>query len=390
MKKLILLIMSLFMTITTLQFQSCTENVHEEINGSINTHVKEQVKKNLIDLVSAKEIANSIVCPGGTRSDSKVIESIEYVCRQGSTRSGSASSDTIAYIINYSDEGGFAIVSADDRVFPILGYSHEGNFSLSNEIAFENFISNIGSYIDAYSGGVSTRPNLEEYQEICEVPPIVDIVLGQRGPWDKYVIEEHPSCPTGCVAVASALVMSYSRRSMTYHDEHFNFRAMTKAIHKKQTNDDSVDLEIDENGVIQPIYSYETAVDKMAKLLYWIGKDVNMSYSPSRSGALSIDAFNLCSQLKFTVPSGFADFNIIDITNYLQNGCIIYMRGSGHAWVCDGFVAVVDKKCHTNIYQTYVHCDWGWYGSGNGYFTGDVFSVSSSNYRPSNYFAVSM
>lgn len=387
---------SFIMAITTLQLQSCSGNESESLAYDCKVRTKEQVKAHVIDVNTAKEIANNIVSSKETRSDSKQIESIEYICRQESTRSVSESSDTLAYVINYSEESGFAIVSADDRVFPILGYSHEGNFSLSNEIAFENFISNIGSYIDAYSGGVSMRPDLEEYQEICEVPPIIDIVLGQRGPWDKYVLEEHPGCPTGCVAVASALVMSYSRGSMTYHDEHFNFRAMTKAIHKKQYNDDSIDLEIGDNGVIQPIYSYETAVDKMAKLLYWIGKDVNMSYGPTGSGASYYSAYNLFSKLKFTIPSGYANFNIIDVTNYLQDGCIIYMLGrdpsesSGHAWVCDGSVAIVDKKCHTNIYQTYVHCDWGWYGGGNGYFTGDIFSVKGSNYHPSKYFAVSM
>lgn len=30
------------------------------------------------------------------------------------------------------------------------------------------------------------------------------------------------------------------------------------------------------------------------------------------------------------------------------------------------------------------------YGGGNGYFTGDIFSVKGSNYHPSKYFAVSM
>lgn len=344
----------------------------------------------LISETQALEIANGIVDSEETRSWSRSVKDIEYVCRKKSTRNFDCVSDTLAYVINYENNEGFAIISADNSVFPILGYSHEGNFSLSNEIAYENFISNIGSYIDAYSGGVSTRPDLEEYQEVCEVPPIIDIILGQREPWDKYVIQEHPDCPTGCVAVALALVMSYSRGSITYHDEKFNFRAMLKAIHKKQCNDDSIGLEIGDNGEILPSYSYETAVDKMAKLLYWIGKDLNMSYSPSGSGAKSIDAFNLCSQLNFTVSSGFADFNIVDITNYLQEGSIIYMRGSGHAWVCDGSVAIVAKKCHTKVYQTYVHCDWGWYGDGNGYFTGDVFSVPIGKFEPSNYFAVSM
>lgn len=38
--------------------------------------------------------------------------------------------------------------------------------------------------------------------------------------------------------------------------------------------------------------------------------------------------------------------------------------------------------------DTYIHCDWGWGGSCNGYYSGSVFSASSYDFTPQNYFAV--
>lgn len=36
------------------------------------------------------------------------------------------------YVLNSTQEGGFVIVSADDRVQPILGYSEESTFDVTN------------------------------------------------------------------------------------------------------------------------------------------------------------------------------------------------------------------------------------------------------------------
>lgn len=42
----------------------------------------------------------------------------------------------------------------------------------------------------------------------------------------------------------------------------------------------------------------------------------------------------------------------------------------------------------TKKIESFLHCDWGWGGSGIGYFSGSVFEVSSHKYQPQNYFAV--
>lgn len=222
---------------------------------------------------------------------------------------------------------------------------------------------------------------------------MVQISLSQRSPWDKYVIQEYPNCPIGCVAVATALVMSHSKYQITYHNSTFHLKSIITAISKGPSNP-----LINAPKRIEDIYphflTYEQAVDSMAKLLYWIGKDIDMSYSPNVSGANSYDAYDLCKSLNFSIPSGYATFDIKKITQYLNDNHIVYLRGydidgkGGHAWISDACYFCVAQNDRTQILDTYIHCDWGWGGSCNGYYSGSVFKASSYNFKPNNYFAI--
>ena len=372
-------------------------NIQDAMYESGSESVSNQAmlnNENMIDGDEAIQIANRIVSQKETRTDEIAVRNVEYICRQQNTRNLDVS-DTIAYIVNYENENGFAIISADNRVFPILAYSHEGNFTLSNEIAAENFISNIESYIDNNSGIGIRYPELPDHQELIVVSPMVKCILGQKSPWDKYVVEEHPGCPVGCVALAAGTVISHAVKHITYHGEHFFLSSIISAISPDDNEDDKTDSVIVSEGILYPLYTYTTAADRMAKLLYWIGKDINTTYAPSGSSAGMKKPYYLCQDLHLSIPSGWASYDINEMTNYLQDDCIICMTGKdqnepyGHVWVVDGCAAIVEKKNNKSILQTYIHCDWGWYGGGNGYFSGDVFSVKGSNYRPYNYFAVS-
>lgn len=132
----------------------------------------------------------------------------------------------------------------------------------------------------------------------------------------------------------------------------------------------------------------------MAKLLYLIGKDVDMCYYPYGSSALSKAAYTLCKNLNYAIPSGYAEFDIKKISQYLKDGHIIYLSGGeitlkkGHAWVSDACYFCVDINDSTQILDTYIHCDWGWGGYCNGYYSGSVFEVDSYKFAPGLYFAV--
>lgn len=140
----------------------------------------------------------------------------------------------------------------------------------------------------------------------------------------------------------------------------------------------------------------------MAKLLYWIGKDLNIQYATTGSSAFSADAYALCKKLKGDNELEYSVFDINAITWLIKKGYIIYLRGydinekGGHAWVSDGVGFCVAKDESNGelwlnggkITETYIHCDWGWGGVSNGFYSGSVFEASNYNFKPANYFAL--
>jgi hypothetical protein len=384
----------LFLTLVVL-LSGCSSDMDDLSIPNSNAVASTSNVSSNITKDDAIAIANKVLKKNGTRSGIFNLPSFEYVVSGNSTRSTSTA-DTLAYVLNYPDNAGFVIVAADRRVYPVLGFSDEGNFSFENDNAKTNFIDNIEAYLESANSDDIYDVTDNDFDGCYVVNPMVQISLSQRSPWDKYVIQEHPNCPVGCVAVATALVMSHSKYQMTYHNSTFHLKSIITAISKGpgSTVTNAPKRIVGGYPPFQPTYTYEQAVDSMAKLLYWIGKDINMSYSPGGSGAFSSDAYNLCKSLNFSIPSGYATFDIKKITQYLKDNHIVYLRGSdidgkgGHAWVSDACYFCVDLNDRTQILDTYIHCDWGWGGSCNGYYSGSVFEASSYNFKPGNYFAI--
>ena len=52
----------------------------------------------------------------------------------------------------------------------------------------------------------------------------------------------------------------------------------------------------------------------------------------------------------------------------------------GHAWVIDGYKKrkYVSSSGHVDKRQYLVHCNWGWGGCNNGYFSSGIFKTLSA------------
>lgn len=87
-----------------------------------------------IDQNEAAEIANKVLkFSPKTRNVAAEVPTFAYVMNESKTRSCGIS-DTLAYVINYPNDGGFVIVSTDRSVYPVLGFSDKGRFTFDNDI----------------------------------------------------------------------------------------------------------------------------------------------------------------------------------------------------------------------------------------------------------------
>lgn len=343
----------------------------------------------------AIHIANSFL---GKTTRSTSLFQVDYVLDDtpNITRSTAFRNDTLAYILNKADGDGFVIVSTDNRVFPVLAYSEKGTFSYEksdDDIVYANFVSLLDDYMANIQESDTTVVIPDDYLVGCTGVDLgMATTWNQGSPFDKYVIQEHPGCPVGCVAVAVGQIMVYCGYTLDYHDMTFYLNSIHRAFEEKKANSKGRRV-----VGVGPTYTYEEAVDYAAKLLYFIGKDVDMSYKPGGSGASSWDAYALLKKLSFKVKEpDLINYSDTTIVQSLSEGNIIYMDGynlsggSGHAWVVDGCTYCWQNPyTQTGIENVYLHCEWGWGGRRNGYFSGDVFDVGNyGRYVNKRFFSV--
>ena len=284
------------------------------------------------------------------------------------------------YAFNRED-GGFVIVSADERTRPVLGYSDSGDIDWNQMPA--NMRAWLTSYAQAISNLGSATMNGSEPTSVPRqaIAPLLKTTWYQDSPYNN-------NCPklilgssmTGCVATAMAQVMKYHRwpeascepipaHSFTYIDKPFPLDALPA------TTFDWDNMLNDYSGS----YTDEQAA-AVATLMQYCGLSVKMSYGPAESvteGHYIADALRLYFGYDNGIYYASRNFYGNDeweqlIYNELAAGRPVPYTGhaelGGHAFVCDGYDT--DGLFHIN---------WGWAGRDDGYFLLSVLNPFDSS-----------
>ncbi len=292
------------------------------------------------------------------------------------------------YVFNNPD-GGWMIISADDRISPVLAYSDNGQFCATD------MPDNLEWWIDGVERSVDDIRNsdLKASAQVVAAwrsQPVMDGVTGRKvletANWDQ----EDPYnrlCPVakgenerslvGCVAVAEAIIMRYNK-----------WPANGKGVIGGYTTS---------GGTYIPAYSIENhtynwddmplsdcpthlsdwtedQLNQVAQLLHDCGVMSIMDYSAEFSGAYVIYAKNgMVKNMSYSSES----IRLLYKCNYDadkwfalmkkeidEDRAILYggeSQKGGHAFVCDGYDDT--GKLHFN---------WGWGGRDNGFFAVDL------------------
>lgn len=297
------------------------------------------------------------------------------------------------YVFNVSSSG-FIIVSSDDSFRPVVGYSDEGVFPTENPSPEMMY------YLDNIRQGrqaalrAAAQPNpeiVEEWSALLDedrAPSIQDrknsfylvkTKWNQDFPYNKFCPREDNGAYTyaGCVATAMSQVMNYWKHPThgygSHSYTHYQFGELSADFSAAQYDFDMMP------NIISDM-SPEENIDPIALFMYHCGIAVDMSYSSDGSGAYSQDVpeavlkyfgYSNCCRLLSRDFYSLEEFQAI-LKNQFDLGWPCYYSGQdtggggGHAFVCDGY----DDK-------DMFHFNWGWGGSGDGFFAIDGLDVSS-------------
>ena len=282
------------------------------------------------------------------------------------------------YVFNVDGEGGFVVVSNDDRTTPILGFGEIGHFDP------DNMPSNMRAWLQGYadeiawlqthdvkSSRTSKAPRRVGTHSTAAIAPMVKTAWDQDAPYNNLCPTYYGSyrSATGCVATAMAQVMKYHEwpQGATtsipgYTAESYNLTLSTLPA-----------VTFDWANMLNNYQGNSTSAQKtaVATLMKYCGWSVQMDYGES-SGAYTQDVatalreyFDYNGTTKYVSRSSYTYANWTDLIYFelAHHRPVVYggnSTGGGHEFVCDGY------KYESNT--DFFHINWGWGGTSDNYF----------------------
>ncbi|MDE6717894.1 MAG: C10 family peptidase [Muribaculaceae bacterium] len=289
----------------------------------------------------------SVIKPNKTRAD----------------KNGNDLPDSLYYLINYDDDRGFALMSADKRLPEMMAISDEGNLDL-NDTTYND---GLAYYMKAIS-----NPTMPGNDQPTYTPIINDVYIqgkpllsaevskwSQTSPYNKYCPvnpDTHNNYKTGNIALVLGQIMSYYKHPSSYDSYTFNWNNMVNGK--------------DNDGV--------------AKLLAFIGNESNLAtnYRIQYEDILYVARAFYNFRYSYSCFSHYLneDFPYVELSGGLLPGAKPLLtfgkevtdnplKSNYICWVMDHHLKVKATNPNGSYYnKIYVHCVWGRGGKGNGYF----------------------
>ncbi len=367
--------------------------------------------------------AKQFLGAGDTRSrDLRLKNHTLYKALSG-TRSEGEPIDVVFHVINFEDNQGYAIVSADSRATDVYAFSPTGNIDIDEAMenpGFQIFMNgatanyeeevdgfgnpyrdsmilnpyvppgggsgpgggteDVTQYLITYYDGKPYHTKYSDGTIVDFVNPLLVVQWHQYSPYNS-------ECPyttngsqavAGCVPIAIAQIMSYHEWPTNCNEQTLDWGSIK-----------------DSDQIILP-----QDIVSVATLIREIGCVAGTTYGTS-SGTQPSQVVPTFQYFGYTTGT-LRDFSD-DLAIYaLENQNPVYARGNmsngdGHGWVVDGYyhykdlISYYSTKPPYSLYTTictdsytYFHCNWGWGGDDNGYYFSNAFKQFTTNVQMIN------
>lgn len=292
---------------------------------------------------------------------------------------------------NGAEDGGFVIVSGDDEFPSVLGYSTTGCIPADAPLpdAFLDYLEFLSEYIGDVQAGAVVAPRKGSSTEGTPVvAPILTTRWGQGAPFNLLCPKlGNGNCVVGCVATAMAQVMkkwnwpAHGRSVMSYTAEGIGSLSLN-------FENSSYDWENMYNTTLQNSKG-EARKAAVSRLSYDCGVASRMQYGASSGTTLMLARIALGKYLGYAASKiehyyrdcydgGQEKWNDLIKRELDAGNPIIYAAQSasngsgadgGHCFVFDGYDS-----------NDYVHVNWGWEGSCDGYYAITVLDPDGTGY----------
>lgn len=400
----------LFATLTLIFVSSCgKENrIVHRAEGNTDSYMQAE----LVPLEDALEILDQFLEKTGNAvtkaGEKRVIESVETHYPKTATKSDDDLPD--AYIINFENNGGYAVLGANSSVTPIVAVTFNGHlvegfldanfkkdsltYDVDGNLVDLSTIDPYSEEYDDYYVMVEDSTNLEFLQGIinngldwrkidegatldvgggstrnkAEVDSLLNFCWSQ-GSWDERTLYNRYCYKvnwrgdttyvyTGCSTTALAQIVAYNQYpdKLTINKDTIDFNGMTSSYSARGLSN--------------------KGKDQVGLLMGAIFHNVGKIFRWESGTCITPEQIKQCmEELGYTdvvrmSSSSFDDDMQMATSNMLEQGKPVFLSAmsslfSGHSWVVTGAA-----------YQGYtwmLSCNWGWGGPHNGFFSSQCF-----------------
>lgn len=283
------------------------------------------------------------------------------------------------YVFETGDS--FVVTPADDTLPTILGVCDESGFDATNP-AMKDWLEGLAKEIAWYQRGEEEPLNLDAPSGRVTIAPMVKAKWNQTSPYNKNLNFGDGACYVGCCAVATAEIM--------HHWMSLGYERGSKAIPPYTTS--TKKYKVSALPSI-PLFDYanmtvgkpKTAaqINAVATLMEYVSKSIKSDFRTDGTGAYNSACVTAMTKyFRMGNPTQVASSSMKAaafeeiVYNELAQGRPVFMSGAkaanagGHAFVCDGYDAA------TGLF----HFNWGWGGSGDGYFALNALTPTGRDY----------
>lgn len=222
-------------------------------------------------------------------------------------------------------------------------------------------------------------------------PPLLTTCWGQEEPfYNMTPIKGNKHAPTGCVATAVVQIMAYHNYPTEYimdgYLRYTHFQDMRK------------------NKYRSDFLNSAQAQDIISRFFLHIGNLLGNDWGSDGTGASSKDAPGIFRKFGYSCSSKLENYDVSKIMRSVYDRKPVFMRAHGyevntnkyaaHAWVIDGYKSFNDitenvtcffdeyakydgqiAKGQDYVSRYYFHCNFGWNGQGNGYYSSAIYDT---------------
>ena len=265
------------------------------------------------------------------------------------------------YVFNADNEGGFVIVSADDRTPAVLGYADKGRLDMNR------MPRNMQNWLEGYARQIQSLRSGEGTAAAPQVlgKPVNVMLTCRWGQGNPYNLD----CPmdgkvrslTGCGATALAQYLYYHKPKAAKAIPAYTFKwdVMKDVYTENETSEDASAMEV-------------------AKLMRYAGQSASMDYTSDQSAGLPESealikyfGFSKNTRTAYRYNYHYYDWDQLIYDELAANRPVLYYGGAAggaHEFVIDGYDA-----------NGLFHVNWGWSGTNDGYFALSVLNPYAVN-----------